>query len=71
MFDPSSFANSTPLAHADISRDVLPRGGTSHVLRHIPTGPGPGPRPHWGPRLVLDSALGIRLRSVPCFCKSA
>ncbi|GFY02390.1 uncharacterized protein TNCV_3502711 [Trichonephila clavipes] len=30
MFDPSSFANSTPLAHADTSRDVLPREGTSH-----------------------------------------
>ncbi|GFW89982.1 hypothetical protein TNCV_3741681 [Trichonephila clavipes] len=30
MFDPSSFANPTPLAHADTSRDVLPRGGTSH-----------------------------------------
>ncbi|GFV17046.1 hypothetical protein TNCV_655991 [Trichonephila clavipes] len=29
MFDPSSFANPTPLAHADTSRDVLPRGGTS------------------------------------------
>ncbi|GFV04436.1 uncharacterized protein TNCV_920561 [Trichonephila clavipes] len=30
MFDPSSFVNSTPLAHADISRAVvLPRGGTS------------------------------------------
>ncbi|GFV14506.1 hypothetical protein TNCV_166331 [Trichonephila clavipes] len=28
-----SFANPTPLAHADTSRDVLPRGGTSqHVL---------------------------------------
>ncbi|GFV09816.1 hypothetical protein TNCV_2598701 [Trichonephila clavipes] len=26
MFDPSSFANPTPLAHADTSRDVLPRG---------------------------------------------
>ncbi|GFX89175.1 retrovirus-related Pol polyprotein from transposon 17.6 [Trichonephila clavipes] len=25
MFDPSSFANPTPLAHADTSRDVLPR----------------------------------------------
>ncbi|GFU09183.1 hypothetical protein TNCV_1122071 [Trichonephila clavipes] len=25
-----SFANPTPLAHADASRDVLPRGGTSH-----------------------------------------
>ncbi|GFU47721.1 hypothetical protein TNCV_4464731 [Trichonephila clavipes] len=29
MFDPSSFANPTSLAHADTSRDVLPRGGTS------------------------------------------
>ncbi|GFV79673.1 hypothetical protein TNCV_1724981 [Trichonephila clavipes] len=25
MFDPSSFANPTPLAHADTSRDVLPK----------------------------------------------
>ncbi|GFX23734.1 uncharacterized protein TNCV_3596761 [Trichonephila clavipes] len=32
MFDPSSFANPTPLAHADASRDVLPRGGTSQEL---------------------------------------
>ncbi|GFX60312.1 hypothetical protein TNCV_4740681 [Trichonephila clavipes] len=30
MYDPSSFANPTPLAQAHISRDVLPRGGTSH-----------------------------------------
>ncbi|GFU93712.1 uncharacterized protein TNCV_2185921 [Trichonephila clavipes] len=29
MFDPSSFVNPTPLAHADASRDVLPRRGTS------------------------------------------
>ncbi|GFU88334.1 uncharacterized protein TNCV_847271 [Trichonephila clavipes] len=29
MFDPSSFVNPTPLAHADTSRDVLPRGGIS------------------------------------------
>ncbi|GFV71147.1 uncharacterized protein TNCV_410301 [Trichonephila clavipes] len=29
MFDPSSFADPTPLAHSDTSRDVLPRGGTS------------------------------------------
>ncbi|GFX44892.1 uncharacterized protein TNCV_3429411 [Trichonephila clavipes] len=29
MFDPSSFANPTPLAHADTSRDVLPRGSIS------------------------------------------
>ncbi|GFX70273.1 retrovirus-related Pol polyprotein from transposon 297 [Trichonephila clavipes] len=35
MFDPSLFANPTPLAHADASRDVLPRGGTSqwHTIR--------------------------------------
>ncbi|GFV80447.1 hypothetical protein TNCV_2149811 [Trichonephila clavipes] len=26
MFDPSSFVNPTPQAHADVSRDVLPRG---------------------------------------------
>ncbi|GFV77002.1 hypothetical protein TNCV_690721 [Trichonephila clavipes] len=31
MVDPSSFANPTPLAHADASRDVFPRGGTSHM----------------------------------------
>ncbi|GFV23773.1 hypothetical protein TNCV_959671 [Trichonephila clavipes] len=32
MFDPRSFVNPTPLAHADISRDVLPRGGTSQRI---------------------------------------
>ncbi|GFY16384.1 hypothetical protein TNCV_2350271 [Trichonephila clavipes] len=32
MFDPSSFANPTPLAHADTSRDVLPRGGVILIL---------------------------------------
>ncbi|GFY12778.1 DUF4817 domain-containing protein [Trichonephila clavipes] len=31
MFDPSPFASPTPLAHADTSRDVLPRGGTSQI----------------------------------------
>ncbi|GFV69211.1 hypothetical protein TNCV_3861351 [Trichonephila clavipes] len=31
MFDPSPFAIPTPLAHADTSRDVLPRGGTSQT----------------------------------------
>ncbi|GFY12327.1 hypothetical protein TNCV_284301 [Trichonephila clavipes] len=31
MFDPSSFADPTPLAHADVSRDVFPRGSTSQV----------------------------------------
>ncbi|GFX60565.1 hypothetical protein TNCV_3061381 [Trichonephila clavipes] len=29
MFDSSSYVNPTHLAHADTSRDVLPRGGTS------------------------------------------
>ncbi|GFU87032.1 uncharacterized protein TNCV_1586201 [Trichonephila clavipes] len=29
MFDPSFFANPSPLAHTDTSRDVLPMGGTS------------------------------------------
>ncbi|GFW36302.1 uncharacterized protein TNCV_1727301 [Trichonephila clavipes] len=29
MFESSSYVNPTPLAHADTSRDVLPRGGTS------------------------------------------
>ncbi|GFT35446.1 uncharacterized protein TNCV_922621 [Trichonephila clavipes] len=29
MFDSSSYDNPTPLAHADTSRNVLPRGGTS------------------------------------------
>ncbi|GFX50593.1 uncharacterized protein TNCV_2721801 [Trichonephila clavipes] len=33
MFDPSSFVNPTPLAHADASRDVLPRGGPgAHIF---------------------------------------
>ncbi|GFU85910.1 uncharacterized protein TNCV_2037411 [Trichonephila clavipes] len=27
MFDSSSYVNPTPLAHADASRDVFPRGG--------------------------------------------
>ncbi|GFW88473.1 RNase H domain-containing protein [Trichonephila clavipes] len=31
MFDPSSFVNLTPLAHADTLRDVLPRRGTSQI----------------------------------------
>ncbi|GFU67922.1 HTH_Tnp_Tc3_2 domain-containing protein [Trichonephila clavipes] len=33
MFDSSSYVNPTPLAHADTSRDVLPRRGTSQVSR--------------------------------------
>ncbi|GFY23071.1 uncharacterized protein TNCV_3763111 [Trichonephila clavipes] len=33
MFDPSSFADPTHQAHADTSRDVLPRGGTSQWRR--------------------------------------
>ncbi|GFV50503.1 hypothetical protein TNCV_4746201 [Trichonephila clavipes] len=40
MFDPSSFTNPTPLAHADISRDALPRGGTSQRDIKIMTTPG-------------------------------
>ncbi|GFV73893.1 hypothetical protein TNCV_2641571 [Trichonephila clavipes] len=35
MFDASSFVNPTPLAHADISRYVLPRGGTSQFLEYV------------------------------------
>ncbi|GFW02602.1 uncharacterized protein TNCV_2456161 [Trichonephila clavipes] len=35
MFDPSSFANPTPLAHADASRDILPRGGTSQYILDV------------------------------------
>ncbi|GFX78649.1 nibrin [Trichonephila clavipes] len=31
MYDSSSYVNPTPLAHTDTSRDVLPRGGTSHM----------------------------------------
>ncbi|GFY19715.1 hypothetical protein TNCV_4648871 [Trichonephila clavipes] len=31
MFDPSSFVHPTPRAHADASRDVLPRRGTSQA----------------------------------------
>ncbi|GFY02614.1 hypothetical protein TNCV_3504941 [Trichonephila clavipes] len=37
MFDPSSFVNPTPLAHADASRDVLPRGAPYLILQHGPT----------------------------------
>ncbi|GFV81181.1 hypothetical protein TNCV_4772101 [Trichonephila clavipes] len=33
MFDSSSYVNPTPLAHADSSRDVFPRGG---LLERIP-----------------------------------
>ncbi|GFW55656.1 hypothetical protein TNCV_120401 [Trichonephila clavipes] len=33
MFDSSSYDNPTPLAHADASRDVLPRGGVGHNLK--------------------------------------
>ncbi|GFV37944.1 hypothetical protein TNCV_2663571 [Trichonephila clavipes] len=35
MFDPKSFVNPTPLAHADTSRDVLPRGGTSQLEKKL------------------------------------
>ncbi|GFW39551.1 hypothetical protein TNCV_3908601 [Trichonephila clavipes] len=33
MFDSSSYDNPTPLARADTSRDVLPRGGTSQGVK--------------------------------------
>ncbi|GFU91559.1 hypothetical protein TNCV_2543251 [Trichonephila clavipes] len=33
MFDSSSYVNPTPLAHADTSRDVLPRGEESPIPR--------------------------------------
>ncbi|GFX14006.1 hypothetical protein TNCV_612111 [Trichonephila clavipes] len=33
MFDPSSFADPTPLVHADTSRDVLPRGEHGRDIR--------------------------------------
>ncbi|GFV21634.1 general transcription factor II-I repeat domain-containing protein 2A [Trichonephila clavipes] len=51
MFDPSSYANPTPLAHADTSRDVLPRGGTS---QNEPT------------RLKMGSAVGDIARIQIC-----
>ncbi|GFW37825.1 hypothetical protein TNCV_4630301 [Trichonephila clavipes] len=38
MFDSSSYVNPTPLAHADTSRDVLPRGGTSQTICKSYTG---------------------------------
>ncbi|GFV26819.1 hypothetical protein TNCV_2023671 [Trichonephila clavipes] len=41
MYDPSYFANPTPLAHADTSRDVLPRGGTSHIGNCVYSGAKP------------------------------
>ncbi|GFU66771.1 hypothetical protein TNCV_1233041 [Trichonephila clavipes] len=31
MYDSSSYVNPTPLAHADTSRDVLPRGGARNL----------------------------------------
>ncbi|GFX34335.1 hypothetical protein TNCV_3226821 [Trichonephila clavipes] len=34
MYDSSSFANPTPLAHADTSRDVLPRGDGKLVVEY-------------------------------------
>ncbi|GFW30730.1 hypothetical protein TNCV_4088501 [Trichonephila clavipes] len=38
MFDSSSFVNPTPLAHADASRDVLPRGAIEVLSRPKLTG---------------------------------
>ncbi|GFU82760.1 hypothetical protein TNCV_265571 [Trichonephila clavipes] len=34
MYDSSSYVNPTRLAHADTSRNVLPRGGTSQGVQH-------------------------------------
>ncbi|GFV67571.1 hypothetical protein TNCV_4622511 [Trichonephila clavipes] len=39
MFDSSSYVNPTPLAHADTSRDVFPRGGTSHGIFDVKDAP--------------------------------
>ncbi|GFW88590.1 hypothetical protein TNCV_828591 [Trichonephila clavipes] len=36
MFDSSSFVNPTPLAHANASRDVLPRGENTCNSRKYP-----------------------------------
>ncbi|GFV78953.1 hypothetical protein TNCV_4347121 [Trichonephila clavipes] len=33
--NPSSFVDPTPLAHADASRDVLPRAGTSQYEQNM------------------------------------
>ncbi|GFY12772.1 retrovirus-related Pol polyprotein from transposon 412 [Trichonephila clavipes] len=35
MFDSSSYVDPSPLAHADTSRDVLPRGGTSQAQTSV------------------------------------
>ncbi|GFX06260.1 uncharacterized protein TNCV_504801 [Trichonephila clavipes] len=35
MFDSSSYVNPTPLAHADTSRDVYPRGGLENVTEFL------------------------------------
>ncbi|GFW09077.1 hypothetical protein TNCV_3081691 [Trichonephila clavipes] len=50
MFDSSSYVNPTPLAHADASRDVLPRGGNEStdsrfIYSSIDTTDPGGPRP--------------------------
>ncbi|GFU11374.1 hypothetical protein TNCV_4040901 [Trichonephila clavipes] len=56
MFDSSSFVNPTPLAHADASRDVLPRGGTSQALLE-----------KWDriPQLVINSLIDSIIQSYP------
>ncbi|GFW13516.1 hypothetical protein TNCV_1209821 [Trichonephila clavipes] len=41
MFDPSSFADPTPLAHADASRDVFPRGANLPPPKVAAPGRGP------------------------------
>ncbi|GFS53210.1 hypothetical protein TNCV_3363811 [Trichonephila clavipes] len=76
MFDPSSFADPTPLAHADTSRDVLPRGGTSQWR---PTRSSPGQSPGLVPNIRISVSAkyrhGLRtaessiVGSIPCHPK--
>ncbi|GFS53758.1 hypothetical protein TNCV_731491 [Trichonephila clavipes] len=62
MFDSSSFVDPTPLAHADASRDVLPRGEMprSLVLQSNPCRPLASFPPGGGQCLGLWKALNLR-----------
>ncbi|GFU11588.1 uncharacterized protein TNCV_4492211 [Trichonephila clavipes] len=65
MFDPSSFANPTPLAHADTSRDVLPREGTQqwHPTRFNLYDPEMrNTRGFKSPRLVPNIRIGVSVK---------
>ncbi|GFW98030.1 uncharacterized protein TNCV_1203311 [Trichonephila clavipes] len=65
MFDPSSFANPTPLAHADISREVLPKRETSQWrptrfnLYHLEMRNARGSSPGENPRLVPNFRIRV------------